>query len=40
MRFSAADWAFMLATLALAVLILLALRAMGLLGPLTFLQIL
>lgn len=40
MHFSAADWSFMLVMFALAVLILLALQALGLLGPLAFLQIL
>ena len=40
MRFSAADWFFMLGMFALTILILLSLQALGLLGPLAFLQIL
>jgi energy-coupling factor transport system permease protein len=39
MRFSAADWSFMLIMFSLAVLILLGLQALDLLGPLAFLQI-
>jgi energy-coupling factor transport system permease protein len=40
MRFSGADWLFMLAAFTLAVAVLLVLQALDLLGPLAFLQIL
>ncbi|MEX2162165.1 MAG: energy-coupling factor transporter transmembrane component T [Anaerolineales bacterium] len=40
MRFSAADWVFIFGMLGLSALLLLGLNALGLLGPLAFLQIL